>query len=185
MLFPKFVPDFYFDDIYCITPAFLKENGIGALIMDIDNTLVTYDDADPTERVLAWFDVMTTEGIKLSFVSNNHKERVERFNSKLGYFATYDSSKPSRKALRRAIEAMGSTTIDTVMIGDQVFTDVYAGKRLGLRTILVKPIKDKTTLFVRTKRFLERPILWLYRRHKAKKQKNAEMQTDKGAETAE
>ena len=169
MLFRKFVPDYYFDDIYCITPAFLAEHGVRALIMDIDNTLVTYDDADPTERVLAWFDTMVAEGISLSFVSNNHKERVERFNSKLGYFATYDSSKPSRKALRRAIAAMGSTIENTVMIGDQVFTDVYAGKRLGLRTILVKPIKDKTTLFVRTKRFLERPILWIYRKRKAAK----------------
>ena len=174
MLFRKFVPDFYFDDIYCITPAFLAENGVRALIMDIDNTLVTYDDADPTERVLAWFAMMVAEGIALSFVSNNHKERVERFNSKLGYFATYDGSKPSRKALRRAIGAMGSTIENTVMIGDQVFTDVYAGKRLGLRTILVKPIKDKTTLFVRTKRFFERPILWIYLKRKAAKQAKLE-----------
>ncbi len=167
-MFAKIVPDFYFDDVYSVTPAFCEQHGVRALIMDIDNTLVTYDDPDPTERVLAWFETLTAAGIRLSFVSNNHKERVERFNSKLGYFAMYDSSKPSRKGLRQALAAMGTTVADTMMVGDQVFTDVYAGKRLGLRAVLVKPIKDKTTLFVRTKRWLEKPVLRYYRRKQAK-----------------
>lgn len=166
-MFQKIVPDFYFDNVYAITPAFLAAEGVRALIMDIDNTLVTYDDADPTPEVLAWFETLTAAGIKLSFVSNNHKERVERFNEKLGYFAMYDASKPSRKALRRALAAMQTTIADTFMVGDQVFTDVYAAKRLGLRAVLVKPIKDKTTLFVRTKRWFEKPVLRYYRKREA------------------
>ena len=50
----------------------------------------------------------------------------------------------------------------TVMLGDQVFTDVFAGKRMGLRAILVKPIRDKRTLFFRFKRWLEIPVLKIY-----------------------
>ena len=48
----------------------------------------------------------------------------------------------------------------TAIIGDQVFTDVLAGRFAGLGlTVLVKPIKDKTSLFFRFKRFLEKPVL--------------------------
>ena len=59
---------------------------------------------------------------------------------------------------------MKSPLENTVMLGDQVFTDVFAGKRMGLRAILVKPIRDKKTLFFRFKRWLEIPVLKTYNR---------------------
>jgi predicted HAD superfamily phosphohydrolase YqeG len=53
-------------------------------------------------------------------------------------------------------------------MGDQIFTDVWAGKRLGVRTILLPPIKDKRDIFTRFKRLLEKPILKYYRKRKEK-----------------
>ena len=90
-----FMPDRCFDDIYMITPEFLLAEGIRAVLLDIDNTLVTYDDPEPTEPVIKWLNSLAENGISAAFISNNHRERVERFNSSLGYFASWDSKKPS------------------------------------------------------------------------------------------
>ncbi len=162
MINKYFMPDLYLDDIYGITPEFLTEKGIKAVLLDIDNTLVTYDDPLPTESVLNWLSSLSEAGISAAFISNNHKERVELFNSKLNLFATWDSKKPSGKCYRAAMVHLGTDVTDTAVIGDQVFTDVWSAKRLGLYAILVKPIKDKKTLFFRSKRALEKPILRKY-----------------------
>ena len=158
------VPDWYFDDVYFITPEFLSANGIKALICDIDNTLEPYEEPVPTKRLLNWIRDLDSNGIKFAFVSNNNSERVELFNRELGYFAKADSGKPSTKALKAAVAHMNVPKENTVMLGDQVFTDVFAGKRMGLRAILVKPIRDKKTLFFRFKRWLEIPVLKKYAR---------------------
>lgn len=159
-----FLPDLYLDDIYGITPEFLKSKNIKAVLLDIDNTLVTYDDPMPTQSVLNWLEALKTAGISAAFISNNHKERVELFNSSLNLFATYDSRKPSGKCYRAAMNFLGTDKSNTAVIGDQVFTDVWCAKRLGLYAILVKPIKDKTSLFFRSKRLLEKPVLRRYKK---------------------
>ena len=159
------VPDLYCDDIYGITPEYIKSKGIIAVILDIDNTLVPYEIAEPTDEVRDWLNALTEAGIKVAFVSNNHAPRVEKFNESLGFPAFPDSGKPFKKACRAAMEAMGSTPETTAIIGDQVFTDVLAGRNAGLKAaFLVKPIKDKTNLFFKTKRLMEVPVLKKYKR---------------------
>lgn len=164
-----FVPDFVFDDFYSITPEFLKENGIFAIVSDIDNTLVTYDDEKPTLRVLSWLESLKSADIKISFVSNNSHERVRIFNESLGFFAVGKSGKPFKKNVLYAIEYMNVPKENVCMLGDQIFTDVFAGQNAGIKTILVPPIKDRTDFLTRSKRILEIPFLKKFR----KKHKNA------------
>ena len=136
--------------------------GIQALILDIDNTLVTYDDPKPTESVSAWLDAMHSAGIQTAFVSNNHLPRVESFCEGLDCYYHADSMKPSRKYLRCAMTHMETNPDNTALVGDQLFTDVLAANRCMMRSFLVSPIKDKTSLFFRTKRWLEKPFIRLY-----------------------
>ena len=75
-MFETFLPTGIYETIYKITPEFLRKEGITALILDIDNTLVTYDDPTPTEPVTAWLGAMHEAGISTAFVSNNHEPRV-------------------------------------------------------------------------------------------------------------
>lgn len=165
-----FVPDFIFDNFYSITPEFLKENNISAIVSDIDNTLVTYDDEKPTLRVLSWLESLASADIKISFVSNNSHERVRIFNEALGFFAVGKSGKPFKKNVLYAIEYMNVPRENVCMLGDQIFTDVLAGQNAGLKTILVPPIKDKTDILTRSKRVLEKPFLKKYK----KKHKNTQ-----------
>lgn len=153
------IPDYMFGHYYEITPEFLDSIGIRALLIDIDNTLAPYEMPDPDDRIRAWFKALEAKGIQAALVSNNHAPRVERFNKTLGLLAYPDSGKPKRKTLEIAMRAMGVSHGETAMLGDQLLTDCYAGKHIGLCTIIVPPIKDKTTLFFRTKRKLERPFI--------------------------
>ena len=155
-------PDFVFNTFLEITPEFLLEKGIEGLICDIDNTLVSYDDATPTEDVLAWYEKLRAAQIKVSFVSNNKHGRVSKFNEELGLPAFAKSGKPNGRALRAAMEAMETGREETAVLGDQLFTDVLAAKRVGLCAMIVFPIKDKKTPFVKCKRFLERQLMRRY-----------------------
>ena len=157
-------PDYMFATFDAVTPAFLQSIGVRALLIDIDNTLAPYEEPDPNERVLAWFAELEKNGIKAALVSNNHAPRVERFNKSLGLIAYPDSGKPGRKTLERAMKELGVTHTETAMLGDQILTDCFAGKHIGLCAIIVPPIKDKTNLFFRFKRLVERPFIRKYAR---------------------
>ena len=157
-------PDYMFATFDEVTPAFLQSIGVRALLIDIDNTLAPYEEPDPSQKILDWFADLEKAGIRAALVSNNHAPRVERFNKPLGLIAYPDSGKPSRKTLERAMKELGATHAETAMLGDQLLTDCFAGKHIGLCAIVVPPIKDKTNLFFRFKRFLERPFIRKYAR---------------------
>ena len=158
------IPDYIFPRYDDVTPEFLASIGVRALLIDIDNTLAPYEQPDPDERNFAWVAAMRAAGIALTFVSNNHQERVERFAAPLGVKGYWDAAKPFRKTLDIAMAEMGSTVENTAMLGDQLLTDAYAGKHIGLRTLIVPPSRDKKSLFVRAKRRIERPYIRKYRK---------------------
>ena len=109
MLFEKYlIPDMMPEHFYDVTPEMVKNYGGKALICDIDNTLVTYDDPEPTEKVLEWIKNMSENGIAVSFVSNNDWDRVKLFNKDLGFVAYAKSGKPGIKNLEAAVADPGN-----------------------------------------------------------------------------
>ncbi len=155
-------PTYMFGHYYEITPAFLQSIGVRALLIDIDNTLAPYEQPDPDDRIRAWFASLQENGIRAALVSNNHRPRVEQFNRTLGLTAFWDSGKPKKKTLLLAMKTLGVSKAETAMLGDQLLTDAYAGKHIGLPALIVPPIKDKTNIFFRFKRWCERPFIRKY-----------------------
>ena len=158
-----FVPEYYFDTFDMADAEFLASIGVRGIVLDVDNTLEPYENPLPGERVLAWLESLRVAGISAAIVSNNNGERIELFNSEIKLPAFYKAGKPFKKNVLRAMEAMGTTTEDTILMGDQVFTDVWAAHNTGIRAILVPPIKDKRDPLTRFKRLLEKPVLKRYR----------------------
>ncbi len=164
------VPDFVFEKFSDVTVDFVKKQNIRALLCDVDNTLSPYEDAVPNEAVRAWIAAMQANGIGIALVSNNHADRVETYNRDLGLVAFADAGKPSRKMYCRAAEALGVAIRDCAVLGDQLLTDCWSARRLGIRAIIVPPIRDKRDLFHRFKRAVEVPFMAAYRR---KEKRNA------------
>ena len=163
----RLMPDFFFDTFRGVTVDFLCREGIRFLLVDIDNTLAPYEEALPNEQVIEWARAMREGGIAVALVSNNHAERVELFSRDLGFPAFADCHKPLKKKPLAIMAQMGAVREQTATLGDQIFTDVWCARALGVRAILVPPIRDKKTLFFRFKRALEKPILRRYnKQHK-------------------
>ncbi len=145
-----------------VTPQLCRELGIRAILSDIDNTLAPYEQAKSDEQIRTWLRELNEAGISIALISNNHADRVELFNSDLGLIAYPDAGKPFGKCLRRAMTALGSDPSNTAMLGDQLLTDALAGHLQHLKVLIVPPIRDKRTAFVRFKRLLERPVIRRY-----------------------
>ena len=159
-MYKFFMPDFYFDRYSDITPQFLLDNNIRTLLLDVDNTLAPYEQTEPDEKIIAWLSALKENGIKFAFISNNSSpDRIDLFNKNIGALAYARSAKPLAKNTKRALAELGARKETTAFLGDQIFTDVCAGKWHGMRAIIVPPIKDKTTLFFKAKRWLEKPIM--------------------------
>ena len=158
------IPDYMYSSFDEVTCEFLREHSIRAVILDIDNTLEPYENAEPSDRVRAWLDELRNAGIGTAIVSNNNRKRVETFNKSIGMPAYFISAKPFAFKVRRAIRDLGVTPDEALFIGDQIFTDVWAAHNAGIRAVLVPPIKDKTGALTRFKRWLERPIVAKYRK---------------------
>jgi HAD superfamily phosphatase (TIGR01668 family) len=161
-------PDYMFDTYDRVTPEFLSSIGIKALLIDIDNTLAPYEQDEPDEKIIKWFASLSAAGIKAALISNNHPPRVELFNRSLGLPAYADSGKPGRRTLLLAMKEMGVTPEVTAGLGDQLLTDTLAVHNLDMISIIVPPIKDKTTPFFKFKRWIEKPYIKKYKRKNAK-----------------
>ena len=164
-----FIPELICPEVYDIPTEFFTSRGIKLLMLDIDNTLVTYDDEYPIQKNIDWFSHLAENGIKVVFVSNNHKERVEKYASKTGIPFFADASKPSAKYYKEAMKLYSLHPSECAGVGDQIFTDILAAHRAGCIGVLVSPIKDVTNAFFRFKRACEKPFVAAYHRKQRKK----------------
>lgn len=153
------IPDFYADSIFDIDLISLKNRGIDSLIVDIDNTLVSWDKKTAPESVIQWFKNAKKQGFKICLVSNNTEDRVVKFTEDLNIQAIHRANKPRRTPFIRAMKKMKSSVKTTAVIGDQIFTDVLGGNRTGIYTILVVPIKGKEFWWTNLVRNIERHIV--------------------------
>jgi len=127
-------------NILVLTPALLGKYGLKGLILDVDDTLVPTWEQDVSPEVLAWL-TQIKDQVTLWLVSNNlNHSRIRRIAETLGVPFLMGAAKPSRRKLRQALEAMNLPSTQVAMVGDRVFTDVLAGNRLGMFTILVRPM---------------------------------------------
>ena len=158
------MPDYMFRTYAEITPAFLQNLGVRAVLSDVDNTLAPYEQPQPDEALRGWISSLAEAGIQVAFISNNDRERIELFNQTLGVPAYWKSGKPFKKTLLKAMADMGVDASCTIMLGDQLLTDAWAGHAAGIDAIIVPPIKDKLNLFFRFKRWLEKSTVKKYKK---------------------
>lgn len=169
-MFRAFYPDRYMVSAYVIDFEELYKKGYRGLIFDIDNTLVPHG-APADDRAIRLFERLKKIGFQCCLISNNKEPRVKMFNEKIQVAYVYNAHKPSKKNYIKAMEIMGTDRSSTVFIGDQLFTDVWGAKRSGIPSILVKPMNHKEEIQIVLKRYLERIVLFFYKRSLAREKK--------------
>lgn len=162
----KLIPQKNVRSIYEINVQALWDAGIRGIITDLDNTLVGAKHPQATPELLVWLKQLQTIGFKVVIVSNNNKLRVSRFSEPLSIPYIFRAKKPGNSAFRKAMGMMSLAPQQTVVIGDQMLTDVLGGNRLGLYTILVLPIELRDEgFFTKINRRIEKAALsWMKRK---------------------
>jgi hypothetical protein len=134
------------DSILHLTPAMLVQHNLKGLVLDVDETLVPFRMAQVAPELREWVEQIRPE-IALWLVSNNLSQfRISRIAESLDLPYILGAQKPSRRKLRQAVTAMNIPVEQVAMVGDRLFTDVLAGNRLGMFTILVEPMVDPSQL---------------------------------------
>lgn len=164
-MFKCFYPDEYLDSAYEIDFDNLKKKGYQGILFDIDNTLVPHGEpAD--ERAIRLFKHLEKLGMETCLISNNQLPRVKPFAESVDSQFIENAHKPARRNYEKAMEMMGCTKKNALFVGDQLFTDVFGAKRAGMKTILVKPIHPKEEIQIVLKRYLEKIVLFFYKKQR-------------------
>ncbi len=157
-------PRQFVEDIHQIDLAELKKAGVKGIITDLDNTLVPWNDSAVYPEVVEWIDELKKSGFQVCIVSNNHSRRGEELSEAFDVPAIWRAVKPRRWAFRKAIAMMDLKPEQVAVVGDQVFTDILGGNRLGLYTILVQPINKREFIGTKFMRQLEKAVLFKLKR---------------------
>ena len=132
-------PEYVFKDVTHITPEWLEEKGIRALVLDIDNPLTADRSQELPAEVAQWLEEMRKAGVALTIVSNGAEQRVKPFARKLGLAYLYRAAKPLPFALMVARRRMGVKRREMAMVGDQLYADRMAAALYGIPGLMVVP----------------------------------------------
>ena len=166
-------PDVFVQKVQDVNLEKLVQRGYDTIIFDLDNTLLGWRSKNFSDEVMNWINEARKQNFKMCIVSNSlFKGRVNSLSKKVGLPAFFRAVKPSSKSFLQAIEFLRSEKNKTVIIGDQIFTDILGGNRTGLYTILVKPVEPREFFITFFQRMGEKIVLYLFKNNKKKQQGN-------------
>ncbi len=151
----SFKPTWMVQSIYHISPEKLKKHGINTILTDLDNTLIPWNNATGTEKVIKWIDKLHSYGIKVIVVSNNDPKRVRVAVKDLQLPFVSHALKPLGIGIKKTLKSYHLKKNQVVMVGDQLMTDIWAANNCGIASIWVKPLKSSDMLPTKINRYFE------------------------------
>lgn len=158
-----FTPDYYIENFQSLDLNRLLERNIKVLVCDIDNTLVAHDEAEPSEAVKTFIQNVKAKGIQVVLVSNNVKERVERFAQELEVKTYPFARKPLKGTYLKMMKDANCAPAQIAVLGDQLLTDMLGANRVGFYTILTNPVAQKDLTCTKINRFFENMVFEVLR----------------------
>jgi len=153
------MPDQVIKSVYELDLHALKASGYRFILFDLDNTLVPWNDEVVDEKLTRWIKQVKSLGFQSVILSNNAQRRIKPVADKLDLPYRHNAIKPLKRAALGAMRMIGASPRQTVLIGDQLITDIWAGKRAKLYTVLVSPINLSEHRGTKLNRIVENIIL--------------------------
>jgi HAD superfamily phosphatase (TIGR01668 family) len=151
-------PDQVADSLGEIDLLSLVNQGFQGVILDLDNTIIPWAGSTMRPEILDWLLNIKQLGFKVCLVSNNRPRRVQEIAASLGIPFVSQAGKPLKRGFRQALALLAIPENQTVVIGDQLFTDVLGGNRLGMHTIWVMPLSTEEFITTKVVRWLEKAV---------------------------
>ena len=158
-----FKPDCYRKNIFEIDYKKLKKIGIKCLVFDLDNTLGLISNKKCPKETVSLLKKLKKDFIVV-ICSNNTTGRLKPYLDELGVDGVSWSFKPSIKGVYKIRKKYNLNKKDMCMIGDQIVTDIFTGKRYGIYTVLVDPLGVKDLKITSLNRVIEKLILKRYKK---------------------
>ena len=166
-IFRKFYPTYKFKKVENIPYSLIEQNKIKLIMLDMDNTIINFDEKKYSKELEEWSKRMRRNGIKLYILSNSiFKNLVKKVADELSMKYCSNAGKPMLRGFKKIMQIENIEKEHMLMIGDQIFTDVWGGNRFGIKTILVDPIDKKERIHTKIKRPFEKIILKKYSKKK-------------------
>lgn len=156
-------PDQQLDSAAQLQSEALRARGIRGIIFDLDSTVGPWGFTRPPPELPGFLDRLEHQGFSLAFLSNHSGRGREGLRESLGGRPLiFGAGKPRPASFLRLLELMGLPAAQVAMVGDQLFTDIWGAKHLGLWAILVPSLAPAREPWpMRPRRLLERVVLRL------------------------
>ena len=151
----RFIPTYVSTNIYELDFNKVKDLGYKTLIIDLDNTLASPYVYEPDERCIELINKLKQMDFQIIVLSNNKIERVEKFVKNLNVKAYADVKKPYLKRVRPYLNENKIDYSKSIILGDQVMTDVLMANKMNFKVILVDPLTKKDELITFIPRMLD------------------------------
>jgi uncharacterized protein len=142
-IYKKCIPFAYYASIFEIPYFNLKEQGVKSLFFDLDNTIIGYDEDVLSQKHLDFFKELS-KSFNVLIISNSNYKRVSHAVEMSGLPYIWYAKKPLKFGFKKALHMIGTEKHETVVIGDQLMTDIFGANRMGLKAILVQSVKRKS-----------------------------------------
>ena len=157
-MFKSLVPTYHANSIYEVTPEFFAKLGVKNLLIDLDNTLDSYRLFTPSERAFDLVKRFQGAGLNLYILSNNHGPRVASYATKIGLPYLHSARKPFAFKVKKVLSDQKFQASETMLIGDQLLTDVLCAKHAHIRVLLTEKIVKEDQWTTLINRCLDRPL---------------------------
>ena len=175
-MFKSFVPFAHAQSVYEIPVDFYQQQGVKLLLIDLDNTLDSYRLFVPTERAVKLLTSLKETGLNVVIVSNNRARRVQNYASSAGCACISSARKPFAGRIKKFLKENNYLPEETMLVGDQLITDVLFGKHAHVRVVLTEKVVKEDQFTTHFNRLLDRPI----RKHLRKKGRLPDWRTKYG-----
>lgn len=155
-----FRPVLTIDSIYNLDVADLKRRGINTVFSDLDNTLLAWNIVESAAQMDELNKRLAAGGITLVVISNNNHNRIQKVLDPYGIKFLARAKKPLPSGIVRALHQFNARKEQTLMVGDQLLTDMIAGNLAGTKTVLVKPLVETDAWNTSINRFFEKFIFF-------------------------
>ncbi len=152
-------PNLQIDNVLELTVDRVRSLHLDGLLLDMDCTLKDYHERQCNPAVIQWIRTLSSSGIQLCILSNAKLERLMPLVETIGIPFVAKAFKPLPFGCKAGLQKLQLSAGRTAMVGDQLFSDVLAGRLAGLFTILVRPTSLEEPWFTRIKRPMERRVL--------------------------
>lgn len=160
-----YIPTDVYKNVFEIPYEKLYAEGKKILLFDLDNTLISYNESVPSEKLICLRNKLKEIGFLIYILSNNKISRVEKFNEKFradGF--AYRLLKPFKSRMKKFIEREiinENVSLNNILfIGDQLLTDTVCCNKIGIDIYLIKTIdRESQSFFITINRSREKSVI--------------------------